>query len=241
MLEGCSFGTCCETKAESRVLNLSAMANTALNSTLSQYDADWTWSEARGHFESVDPEFHAVVSRLDDPIDVERRSAFESLARAIIGQQLSTKAAQTIWGRFVALHGLELTAEGVLSFSAEMHRAAGVSGQKHGYLQDLARHYTDNPDMFDAVESADDAAIVSSWTTVKGLGPWTVQMHLMFQLRRPDVFPVDDLGIRRSMERTLGIAKDAPKSVYTKRALQWGPFRTAASRFLWDNLDNQPK
>jgi len=123
----------------------------------------------------------------------------------------------------------------------DQHRALGVSGQKHGYLQDLARHYLEDPEGFDNVGNLSDEDIITSWTRVKGLGRWTVQMHLMFQLRRPDVFPVDDLGIRRAMERHFHIPKDSPKATYEKRALKWSPFRTAACRVLWKSLDNQPK
>ena len=201
----------------------------------------WTWAEARGHFKSVDPALHALASALSDPKDSPQRAAYESLARAIIGQQLSTKAAATIWSRFTDLHGEVLSPEAVLSVAADVHRSVGVSGQKHSYLQDLARHYLDDPGAFDDVAHVSDQEIVASWTRVKGLGVWTVQMHLMFQLRRPDVFAVDDLGVRRAMERAFGIPVDAPKSTYAKRAQSWGPFRTAACRFLWDSLNNQPK
>ena len=217
------------------------MADTPPTSTFVESDADWSWNDARLHFQNVDPEFYDTVQQLGDPEESDSRSAFESLARAIIGQQLSTKAAHTIWRRLLDLYGGDLDAAMVLSASSEHHRVAGVSGQKHGYLQDLARHYVSDPEMFDGVSHMEDGAIVKSWTRVKGLGPWTVQMHLMFQLRRPDVVPVDDLGVRRAMEHALGIPKDSEKGVYTKRALLWGPFRTAASRFLWDSLSAQPK
>ena len=202
---------------------------------------DWTWSSARQHFKSVDPALDALVSGLSNPVDSTVRSAYESLARAIVGQQLSTKAAATIWRRFMDLHGGILSPDAVLETDAERHRSAGISGQKHGYLQDLARHYLEDPDGFDDVRTWDDEAIIESWTRVKGLGRWTVQMHLMFQMRRPDVFAPDDLGIRRAMERFCDVPVDSRRSVYAERASIWCPFRTAACRFLWNGLDNQPK
>ncbi len=197
--------------------------------------------EARGHFRSVDAALAELADGLPDPAEPEVRSTYESLARAIVGQQLSTKAAATIWGRFKDLHGATLSPSAVLDIDAERHRSVGISGQKHTYLQDLARHHLDDPAGFDDVSGLDDGDIVESWTRVKGIGPWTVQMHLMFQLRRPDVFAPDDLGIRRAMERFCGVPKDSPRSVYAERASIWGPFRTAACRFLWDGLDAQPK
>jgi DNA-3-methyladenine glycosylase II len=213
------------------------VTDTATTPNSPQSDARWTWEQARLHFERVDLDFHRIVSTLADPGDAAGQSAFESLARAIMGQQLSTKAAATIWRRFLELHDGVLHAEQVLQTPAEVHRSVGVSGQKHTYLVDLSRHYMDNPDMFDQADLMSDESIVKDWTRVKGLGPWTVQMHLMFQLRRPDVFAVDDLGVRRAMEQGLGIPKDSKKAVYTKRALKWSPFRTAACRFLWDSLN----
>ena len=234
-------GAWCEAKAVIAVLAFMKKVNNPTTSMENVQYAQWTWTEARGHFERVDPAMHALASDLADPVDALPRAAYESLARAIIGQQLSTKAAATIWSRFVGLHGDVLSPKAVLSTTGDVHRSVGVSGQKHGYLQDLARHYLDDPAAFDEVAHVSDAGIIDSWTRVKGLGAWTVQMHLMFQLRRPDVFAVDDLGVRRAMERTFDIPADAPKSTYAKRARIWGPFRTAACRFLWDSLNNQPK
>lgn len=199
------------------------------------------WRTARQHFESVDREFHGLIKALPDPDPSPERTAFESLARAIIGQQLSTKAAATIWSRFEAHHGGLPSPMSVLETPQEAHRSLGVSGQKHGYLQSLAEHVQASPADFNHVSDWTDDDILRRWTEVKGLGKWTVQMHLMFALKRPDVFPVDDLGIRRSMEQHLGMEIDGPRGDYEKRARIWGPFRTAASRFLWMLLENQPK
>jgi len=234
-------GACCEAKAVAAVHTFSEEVNNPTTSMENVQYVPWTWAEARGHFKSADPGLHVLVSALPDPKETPQRTAYESLARAIIGQQLSTKAAATIWVRFTALHGDVPSPAVVLATGAEVHRSVGVSGQKHGYLQDLARHYLNDPAAFDDVEHLSDPDIIASWTRVKGLGAWTVQMHLMFQLRRPDVFAVDDLGVRRAMERAFAIPADSPKPIYAKRAQSWGPFRTAACRFLWDSLNNQPK
>jgi DNA-3-methyladenine glycosylase II len=202
---------------------------------------EWTFLEARTHFSRVDVELFGLVSGLPDPVFSSSPPTFESLSRAIVGQQLSTRAAATIWQRLIDYHGGTLDAAHVLDTQQETHRSLGVSAQKHAYIQDLALHYAEDPKGFDEVDAWDDDAIIASWTRVKGIGKWTVQMHLMFALRRPDVFAPDDLGIRRSMEQFLGVPRDSPKGTYVKRALCWGPFRTAACRFLWDALSNQPK
>lgn len=165
----------------------------------------------------------------------------ESLGKAIVGQQLSVPAAATIWSRLLAHHQGAVSVSSLLAATQEEHRSLGVSQQKHARLQALAEHAQRHPGSFRLLESKSDDALIKDWTRIHGVGVWTVQMHLIFQMERPDVFPVADLGIRRAMERSLGLEKDAPKGAYEKRALVWGPFRTAASRFLWDWLANQPK
>jgi len=207
--------------------------------SVSRPDLDWVG--ARRHFEKVDPVMHGLAARFPDPPSSPMRPAFESLARAIVGQQLSVKAAATIWQRFLDHHGGIPSPRAVLETEAERHRSLGVSGQKHGYLNSLADRCLATPSVFEDVETMTDEEIIGVWTEVRGLGRWTVQMHLMFQLARPDVFPVDDLGIRRAMELHFGIPRDSRRPVYEKRALVWGPFRTAACRVLWMSLDNQPK
>lgn len=202
---------------------------------------DPAWRAALQHFALADPVLANLAKALPAPAPLQPRAALESLSRAIIGQQLSVKAAATIWSRVLDHHGGMVSAQGILSTGEDQHRALGVSRQKHGYLCSLAQAYLAAPAAFDVVSNSTDEDIIAAWTHVKGLGRWTVQMHLMFQLQRPDVFPVDDLGIRRAMEAHCGLAKDAPKSAYEKRALVWSPFRTAACRVLWMSLDNQPK
>lgn len=201
----------------------------------------WTWGGARAHLEQVDPELHAVIVHLADPVPTEPKPVFDSLSRAIIGQQLSTSAAGTIWSRYHQLHQGAPTPDRISVTTAEQHRTVGISAQKHGYLCDLAHHCSAAPSDFTDVDHLSDEEIIRSWTRVRGLGRWTVQMHLMFQLGRQDVFPVDDLGVRRAMERFLGVPKDAPKAAYEKRARDWSPFRTAACRLLWLALAAQPK
>ena len=178
---------------------------------------------------------------MSNPLPLDKRPAFESLCRSIVSQQLSVKAAETIWQRLTVLYGGDLLPDSVLSMGERRHRAVGISGQKHSYLVSLAERFQCCSNDFSSTQAKTDDEIIRLWTEVKGLGKWTVQMHLIFQLDRPDVFPVDDLGIRRAMELHLDIPKDCARSVYEKRALIWSPFRTAASRFLWMSIENQPK
>lgn len=201
------------------------------------------WQKARAHFKSHDPEFSALVEKLPDPKNTALCPPFPALCRAIIGQQLSVKAAATIWGRFERYYALALDPAQVVLTPAEEHRALGVSGQKHRYVVDLARHFVEHGEAFGEVEGLDDEEVIERWTQVVGVGRWTVQMLLISQFGRPDVFTAHDLGLRRSMERYLGLAVDGPLSDYEKRALLWSPFKTAASLWLWEGLavQSQPK
>ena len=118
------------------------------------------WSAARAHFRSVDPVLHALADSMPDPEPSPGRPVFESLARAILGQQLSVKAAATIWGRFADHHRGVPTANGVLETAQDVHRSLGVSGQKHGYLRSLAEHCLDTPSSFESVNGRTDEEII---------------------------------------------------------------------------------
>jgi DNA-3-methyladenine glycosylase II len=165
--------------------------------------------------------------------------AFQSLAEAIIYQQLSGKAADTILKRFVALFpdAKFPTPADVLKIKTEKLRAAGLSGQKAGYLKDLAAKFEDgtiNPKLF---RRMDDAGVISHVVAVKGIGEWTAQMFLMFTLRRPDVLPTGDLGIQKGFQRLFKL-KALPSPAQMERlALPWAGHRTLACMYLWRLLD----
>ena len=161
--------------------------------------------------------------------------AFQSLAEAIVYQQLSGKAAGTILKRFVALFPKKKfpTPEDVLSIQTEKLRSAGLSGQKSAYLKDLAAKFKDgtiNPKLFPKMS---DAEIVEHVVAVKGIGEWTAQMFLMFTLNRPDVLPTGDLGIQKGFQKLFGLrAKPSPKQM-EKLAEGWQGHRTVACMYLW--------
>jgi DNA-3-methyladenine glycosylase II len=183
---------------------------------------------------------HATLVRRD--LKRERPGdAYGALLRSIVGQQLSTRAASTIYGRLIDIFGGHApTPKELLAADPEDIRAAGLSRPKVAYLRDLAQHVEDGTLELDRLPDLPDEEVTAQLTAIKGLGPWTADMFLMFHLRRPDVLPVGDLGIRRAVQIEYRMRKlPDPKRLETV-ARPWRPYRTLACLFLWSSLDNAP-
>ena len=159
--------------------------------------------------------------------------AYGTLVRSITGQQLSTKAAATIYGRLTQHYG------GRTPTPQEL-RALGLSNAKAAYLRDLAEHIVDGELPVDDLAELPDAQVNEILTAVKGLGRWTVDMFLMFHLGRPDVLPVGDLGIRKAIQVHYGLQDLPSPSQMEQIAEAWRPHRTLACLYLWESLDNRP-
>jgi len=161
---------------------------------------------------------------------------FLDLLESIMSQQLSGKAASTIHGRFCRLFPDQRpTPQRLLQLTADELRAAGVSRQKAGYLHNVANFFLEHDLSHAALQKLDDAAILALLTQIKGVGRWTVEMILMFSLRRPDVFPVDDLGIQLAIKQLYGLRTRGTRLRKRMEALAdaWRPQRTLACRYLW--------
>ncbi|MEA2426283.1 MAG: DNA-3-methyladenine glycosylase [Thermoleophilaceae bacterium] len=167
--------------------------------------------------------------------------AYGTLVRSITGQQLSTKAAATIYGRLVDLYGGQTpTPEQILATDPEQLRAVGLSHAKAAYLRDLAEHIVDGELPVDKLAELPDEEVYERLIAVKGLGRWTVDMFLIFHLGRPDVLPVGDLGVRKAMQIEYGLDEMPKPSEMERIAEAWRPQRTLASLYLWESLDNRP-
>jgi DNA-3-methyladenine glycosylase II len=167
--------------------------------------------------------------------------AYGTLVRSITGQQLSTKAAATIYGRLVDLYGGQTpTPEQILATDPEQLRAVGLSRAKAAYLRDLAEHIVDGELPVDKLAELPDEEVYERLIAVKGLGRWTVDMFLIFHLGRPDVLPVGDLGVRKAMQIEYGLDEMPKPSEMERIAEAWRPQRTLASLYLWESLDNRP-
>ena len=169
-----------------------------------------------------------------------RGDNFTTIARAIVGQQLSAKAAETIWQRLLALHpnGKRLDPHDVIAAADAAMRGAGLSAAKTLYLKDLAGRVASGEVRLDRLSRMDDERIIAELMPVKGIGRWTVEMFLIFKLGRPDVWPVDDLGIRNAVKRFYEL--DPTKDAMQRVAEPWRPWRSVASWYLWRSLALPP-
>jgi DNA-3-methyladenine glycosylase II len=170
------------------------------------------------------------------------RDHYAALVRAIVGQQLSVKAARAIHERFVTFFdGAEPAPQQILDADPEaMRAAAGLSRAKVAFLRSLAEHVLDGSLELDQLDALGEDEIIAELTAVKGIGEWSAHMFLMFQLKRPDVLAVGDLGIRRAAERAYGLPELPSAAELIELAEPWRPHRTAACLLLWHSLDNVP-
>ncbi len=167
---------------------------------------------------------------------------YRALVRAIVSQQLSTKAAATITRRFVELFGGTFpTPAQVLAMPEGQLRGVGLSGMKVSFVRDLARRIQDGSLRLDAFDSMTDDEVIATLTQVKGIGRWTAEMFLMFRLHRPDVLPVGDLGIVNAIKRAYRLRKPPTPARMTKLGENWRPYRSIACWYLWASLDNEPE
>ena len=172
----------------------------------------------------------------------QRKDHLSALAGSIVSQQLSTKAAATIFGRFVALFPADapLAASAIVELDDTTMRSVGLSGQKVRYMRDLCERIIDGRLDLSAIESLDDEAVIAMLTEVKGFGRWTAEMFLMFRLHRPDVLPVDDLGIVNAVQRLYKLRKRPDAKKLNALGEAWKPYRSVASWYLWQSLRIEP-
>lgn len=172
----------------------------------------------------------------------ERGPHYAALVRAIVGQQLSVLAARAIWSRLLErFDGRPPTPDEILACDAEeLRAAAGLSRGKVSFLRSLAEHVVDGRLELERLDELDDETVIAELVAVKGIGVWTAHMFLMFQLERPDVLAVGDLGVRRAVERAYDLRDLPTPSELEALAEPWRPWRTVACRHLWASLDNAP-
>ena len=171
----------------------------------------------------------------------QRGDHFSALVRAITNQQLSTKAAATIYRRLTELMpGGTPVPEDFAGVSDEELRGVGYSRQKIGYLRDLARHVQEHQLDLDTIDTLQDEEVITQLTRIKGIGRWSAEMFLMFRLHRPDVLPVGDLGIVNAIQRQYRLRKRPTPERIRKLGEKWAPYRSVACWYLWRSLDNEP-
>lgn len=171
----------------------------------------------------------------------DRFDHFAMLVRAIVFQQLSTKAATTIHSRLIgAMPGGRVSPESLASLTDEQYRAVGISRQKAMYLRDLGEKVTSAVLPLEALDTMSDEEVITALTQVKGIGRWTAEMFLIFRLQRPDVLPVGDLGIVNAIQKAYGFRKKPTPARMLEIGEAWRPYRSVASWYLWRSLDPPP-
>lgn len=194
------------------------------------------WNEATAHLSKRDRVLRKLIRTYPEAELVRRGDPFQALARSIVGQQISVKAATSIWNRFATLAG-EVTPANVVALEAAALRGCGFSSQKVAYVKDLAGRFASGEVRPKRWSRMDDEAIIEELVAVKGIGRWTVEMFLIFHLRRPDVLPVDDLGLRRAMERAYNDGAALTKAQMREIGAPWSPWSSVATWYLWRSLD----
>ena len=189
------------------------------------------------HLKKSDPIMRAIIERIG-PCRMEYGPPeFHSLAEAIIYQQLNGKAAIVIFKRFAALAGEPLTAEGILKLTDEQMRSVGLSKQKSSYLRDMAERAASGQLEFRKLHEMSDEEVIKHLTQVKGVGPWTAQMFLMFTLRRPNILPTGDFGVQMAIKKLYNKRKIPKPAQMEKLARAWEPYRSIACWYLWKSID----
>lgn len=198
------------------------------------------YEKARRLLMRRDPMLRTAIEKIGPcgMADRQRKDHLSALVGAIVSQQLSTKAAATIFGRFVALFpgGHIPDAAAIAAHSDEVLRSVGLSGQKVSYLRDLSARIVDGRLQLDELESLPDEAVIERLVAVKGFGRWTAEMFLMFRLHRPDVLPGGDLGIVVAIQRLYRLRKRPDAKRVLKIGEAWRPYRSVASWYLWQSL-----
>jgi DNA-3-methyladenine glycosylase II len=201
----------------------------------------WNYDSVLDVFQKKDPKLAALVANSERIVLYKRSDYFVTLCSSIISQQISVKAADSIYRKFVEGIGGELTPAVLLRFTPEQLRELGISNQKAGYLLDIAKHFSKDPEKYEHLDHLSNEEVIAALIHIKGVGRWTAQMFLMFTLGRLDVFAPDDLGLKNAMIRLYNWKGEIDKMKLEKQAAKWSPYQTIAARYLWQSLNNAPK
>lgn len=197
------------------------------------------WAEACKHLMKKDRVMKRLIPQFGEACLETRGDAFVTLARSIVGQQISVKAAQTVWDRFAALPQSMVPAQ-VLRLKVDDMRAAGLSARKVEYLVDLALHFENGSLHVAAWESMDDEAIIQELVAIRGIGRWTAEMFLIFHFLRPNILPLDDIGLINGISQNYFSGEKVSRSDAREVAAAWAPYCSVATWYIWRSLDPLP-
>ena len=197
------------------------------------------WEEACKHLVKKDRVMKRLIPQFGDACLQSRGDPFITLARSIVGQQISVKAAQSVWDRFAVLPR-KLTPANVLKLKVDDMRAAGLSARKVEYLVDLALNFDSGNLHFKKWSDMDDEAIIAELVAIRGIGRWTAEMFLIFHLLRPNVLPLDDVGLINGISKNYFSGESVSRSEAREVSAAWAPYRSVATWYIWRSLDPLP-
>ena len=197
------------------------------------------WDEACTVLMKQDRILRKLIPKLRDDGITSRGDPFLTLARSIVGQQISVAAAQTVWNRFEALTP-KVTPKNILALDAQLMRAAGLSLRKVEYVKDLADHFQNKGLNKVKWYLQEDDAVIKELTAIRGIGRWTAEMFLMFNLKRPNVLPLDDVGLIKAISKNYFSGETVTRSEAREVADNWAPYRSVATWYMWRSLDPVP-
>ena len=201
------------------------------------------WDEACRHLSKRDRVMRKLIPSCGEGRLQCRNDAFTTLARSIVGQQVSVKAAQTVWERLLGQlqeSSKTLLPSSVLAMTPSCMRAAGLSARKVEYLGDLAQHFESGAVHVRQWQRMDDEAIIDELVAIRGIGRWTAEMFLIFHLMRPDVLPLDDLGLLKGISQNYFSGEPVSRAEARELGEAWAPFRSVATWYIWRSLDPAP-
>ncbi len=201
------------------------------------------WDEACKHLSKRDRVMKKLIPQFGERRLQNRGDAFTTLARSIVGQQISVKAAQAVWERFVAAVGVpakKLVPAAVMRLDTTALRAAGLSARKAEYLGDLAKHFDGGAVHVKQWQDMDDEAIIEELVAIRGIGRWTAEMFLIFHLMRPNILPLDDLGLLKGISLNYFSGEPVSRAEAREVGEAWAPFRSVATWYIWRSLDPLP-
>ena len=210
--------------------------------TVSAHDCAHYWDDACRHLGRRDRVMKKLIPRFGEARLQSRGDAFTTLARSVVGQQISVKAAQSVWERFVTAAGgaAQFSPAAVQAMEVPVLRGAGLSGRKSEYLLDLARHFASGAVHVPQWQQMDDEAIIAELIAIRGIGRWTAEMFLIFHLMRPNVLPLDDVGLIRGISLNYFSGEPVSRAEAREVGEAWAPFRSVATWYIWRSLDPLP-
>ena len=197
------------------------------------------WHEARTSLAKDDPVMATIIAACGDEALASRGDPFGTLLRSIVGQQISVKAADSIWNRFAALLP-DASPTVVLASDTSLLRTCGLSARKVDYIGDLAQHFADGRIRPERWPTMSDTEIIAELSAVRGIGVWTAEMFLIFNQLRPDVFPLDDIGLQKAVARHYCAGERPTRQQLAALGERWHPWRSVATWYLWRSLDPVP-